>query len=166
MGDHSALARERPVLEPHELLAAVTQQHHHKVHRMHLAVTAAELLVTEVDLGIHARRRLGKSLIDPLILRHLRQVVLAADFHHVVVHRPGRHLREVRMAFLQPVVHLGGGSVLELTEALDDEVPVGFQDEWFVCDVLRERFELGPVHLQVLLHCPEVQTQMVGNPLD
>lgn len=53
-----------------------------------------------------------------------------------------------------------------LGRTLSYKVLVRLKDTGFVCNVFRELLELGVVHLKVFLHCPVVQTYMVGNPLD
>lgn len=66
----------------------------------------------------------------------------------------------------QPVVHLCRRRVGELRQSLHDELLVGLKAERFVGNAVRELLELFTAHLQVLLDCPEVDAEIVGNPLD
>jgi len=164
MGVHGVLAAEGSFLEPNELVPAVAQQHPHEVNAHACAVATALLAGAEVNLRVLARWRLGKARVLALVDVYLGQVVFLAQLHDVIVDGLGGHLGEGGVMFLQPVVHLRRGRVLELAKAFKDEGLVGIKQAAAVVQALGVLLELGRVHAQVLLDGSKVNAQVPGYP--
>ncbi len=156
VSNYSAFACERLVLKVEILLAAVAKQHHHEVHRVHGAVTAAQFLAAEVHLCICPGRSLRKCLISTFGRSHLRKIVLAAKLHYIVVDGLRRYIRKVGIVLFQPIVHLGRRGVLIKTKTMNNEVLVGLKNERLPGDALRECLEFRTIHVKIFLHCTEV----------
>lgn len=158
--------RERLVLEPDELVSAVTQQDGDEVHSDAIPVAPAKFCLAEVHLSVFPRSGLGKCRILALILTYLWQVVLLPDLHHIVVDRLRRHFRKIGVTFFQPVVHLRRRCVRIQRQLANDEVLVGLEDMRPADNLVRVALELSLVHLQILPDRPEVYAQLLCNPSD